>query len=157
MGRNVKRTRHDGGRLVVALLVRYHSGSLPSRLGSYLFTVPEVVPVPQPNITRADCEGLFVHRLGAAVIFSVQAFLYFLSPSGDFVALSKIFLRWFIFLASITLSVGVPTLIAAQFIASISSLAYLAAQNFFYAVAFFVGACALLAVGMTLILSFFRK
>jgi hypothetical protein len=133
------------------------SASVPACLENYLLTIPELVPVQQPVIARADCEGAFAHRLGAALIFSVRSFVYFLSPSGEFWAVSKLFLRWFIFLMTLTISIGLPTLVAATFVASISNLLYLAAQQFFYSIAYFVGACMLLAVGITLLLSVVRR
>ena len=130
---------------------------MPARIDNYLLTLPESVPEQQPAIARADCEGGFAHRLGAALIFSVRSLVYFLSPSGEFSALSKLFLRWFIFLMSLTIFVGVPTRVAASFVANISGLLYLAAQQFFYSIAYFVGACMLLAVGITLLISLVRR
>ena len=128
----------------------YRSQPASRALGEFLLTVPVLVPVPQPVIARADCEGSFAHRLGAAVIFSIQAFQFYLSPSGAFGAFFKFFLRWFIFLVGVVLLLGIPTFIAAQFIASVSALLYAAAQNFFWSVCYFLGGCALLAAAITL-------
>jgi hypothetical protein len=51
----------------------------------------------------------------------------------------------------LVLLLGIPTLIAAQFIASVSALLYAAAQNFFWAVCYFLGSCALLAGAITIV------
>ena len=131
-------------------LAAHRSQPASRALGEFLLTVPALVPVAPPVIARSDCEGSFPHRLGAAVIFSIQAFQCYLSPSGAFGAFFKFYLRWFIFLMGVVLLLGIPTVIAAQFIASVSALLYAAAQNFFWAVCYFLGGCALLAAAITL-------
>jgi hypothetical protein len=126
-------------------------------LREYLFTFPALVPVRVPTITLDECDTPFPHRFGAAVIYSIQAFQFYLSPSGAFGAFLRVFLRWFFFLIAVVLLLGIPALIASQFASSVSALLHTAAEHFFYAVCYFLGGCALLAAAFALLLYFLAK
>jgi len=129
-----------------------NSHSLVRGVRDFLLTVPTPVPILPPVILREDCEEGFIQRLGTAIIFSFHGFQYYLSPSGSFGVLAKLFVRWFVFLIALIVLLGIPALIAAQFLSSISALLYTAALNFFWTVCYFVGGCVVLAVAITLLL-----
>ena len=137
------------------LAVREQSSVLALR--TYLLTVPELVPVPRPEITRADCEAPFAHRFGVAVLVSWQGFQFYLSPSGAFGAFLRLFIRWFIALIAIVILVGVPSFIAAQFLDSVALLFESAARHFMWACFYILAGCLAIATVIAVLMLITHK
>src|SRR5687767_4657186 len=93
------------------LLARREQSAMVA-LRAFLFSSASCIPVEPPTFTRTDCEGSFAHRFGIAVIASWRWFQFYLSPSGDFSAFLKVFLRWFIVLLALVLLIVIPAVIA---------------------------------------------
>jgi hypothetical protein len=94
---------------------------------------PPVYPVGRPVLSREELEASFPHRFGTAIIFVIHFVEYSVSPNGTLRAFTKLFLRWFITLSLLAIAIGVPLLIAAQFLDSIASLMESAMKHFFMA------------------------
>jgi len=126
-------------------------------LRAFLFTAPPLVPVDPPTFTRTDCEGSFAHRFGIAVIASWRWFQFYLSPSGAFSAFLKVFLRWFIALLALVLLVGIPAVIAAQFLDSVGQLLESAARHFMWACIYLVAGCLIISAVIATLMIFARS
>lgn len=102
-------------------------------LYEHFLTVPPTPAITQLVFTRADLEASFSHRLGLATWASWRGFQHYLSPSGSFTALTKLFLRWLIALLMVVIVFCVPMVIAAQFIDQVAALLESAMRHFMWA------------------------
>ena len=114
-------------------------------LREHLLTVPAPQPISPPAFARPDLEAPFVQVFGLMVVACWQGIQYYIAPSGIFTAFTKFFLRWFFALLLCVVAVGIPLLVAAQFIDSVAALLESAMHHFMWACIYLVAACAILA------------
>lgn len=136
-------------------LIAPSSGSvLVSRLVREHFLFGPIHAVDRPVLSREELESHFAHRLGAAIIFLIHYVEYSVSPNGTLRAFTKLFLRWFITLTMLAVAVGVPLLIASQFLDSIARLIESAMKHLFFATLWLVGTICVLAALIALAVAF---
>jgi hypothetical protein len=112
----------------------------------HFLTSPPIQPLQLPVLSREDLESPFPFRFGIAIIFAVHYFEFAISPNGTLRAFGKLFARWFIALMIVTLAIGVPLLIAAQFLDSIASLIESTMRHLFIASLWIIGTICLWAI-----------
>ena len=119
-----------------------------------LLTAPESEPIAAPAFDREELEASFPHRFGLSVMACWQGLQHYVSPSGEFTAFVKLALRWFLALLLVVVALGVPCLIAAQFIDSVMALFRSAMHSFMWGCFHLVGGLAALALLATVCVMF---
>lgn len=123
-----------------------------------VLSCPPVTPVKRPSLpSREVLESSFFYRHGYGIIFTVQSLEYFVSPAGILRSFTKLFLGWFLILTMLAIAIGVPLLIAAQFLESIAILIESAMKHFFFACLWLVGSICVLALLIAGIITFINS
>ena len=111
----------------------------------HLLTCPPIRPISPMILTREDLEAPFPHRFGMAVILAFRSAEYSISPDGTLRAFLRLFMRWFLALLLVVVVIGVPLLIAGQFIDQVAALLESAMKHLFWACVWLAGAVCVLA------------
>jgi magnesium-transporting ATPase (P-type) len=139
------------------ILVQTNSISTVALFKQHFLLSPPIQNLKQPCLAPEDFEPPFPARFGTAIIFTIQYVEFAISPEGTLRAFTKLFARWFFALTIICIAIGLPLLLAAQFLNSIAGLIESAMKHLFFASLWFFGTIAVLAILIVAIIFLYNR